>query len=78
MAHSRPRGQFSWQWDSGLPAPPTSLLRSRILLPSREARPRQTVREREGPWGLLRRAGAPAETWFQALALILSECFYSD
>lgn len=27
MAHPCPWGQVSWQWDSGLPAPPTSLLR---------------------------------------------------
>lgn len=78
MACSCPWGQVSWQWDSGLPALPTSLLRSGILLPSPEAWPGQRVREGEGPWGLLGRAGAPAETWFQAHALILSECFYSD
>lgn len=44
---------------------------------SQEARPRWTVREREGLGASLRRAGRPAETWFQALVLILSECFYS-
>ena len=78
MACLCPWGQVSWQWDSGLPAPPTSLLRSGILLPSREAWPRRRVREGEGPWDLLGHVGAPAETWFQAHALILSECFYTD